>query len=202
MKKINILFFILTIITLNVNAQFKIISNGEARLWTNNMGPWDNSMVTYANNDKSKAYVVERNGSHKFFVLGDGHVYARGSYINSDKNLKKDIKNIKNINNLFRLQAKSYKFISTKDSTALMYKQINSDNIDTSFNGTDTKQYGFIAQEVKEVYPELVSEDVEGLLSINYVALIPLIIEAAKQQKNQIETYKKLFILKKKRLFN
>ncbi len=191
MKKVNI-FFILMIITLNVNAQFKIISNGEVRLWTNNMGPWNNSMITYANNNYSKAYVVERNGTHKFYVRGDGYVYSRGSYINSDKNIKKDIKNVENINDLFRLQAKSYKFISTEDSTALMYKHINGENIDSIYDGTDLKQYGFIAQEVNEVYPELVSEDENGLLSINYVALIPLIIEASKQQKNQIETLQKI----------
>lgn len=165
--------FILAILlsSLSSNAQFKLQSNGEVRLWTNNMGPWDQTFITYPNNNLSKNYIVYRNGT-KFFVRGDGYVYARGSYINSDKNLKKDIKNIENIDNLFRLQAKSFKYISMKDSTALMNKQLNGKNMDTLFNSTDIKQYGFIAQEVKEVYPELVSEDEEGLLSINYVALI------------------------------
>lgn len=184
--------FIVTVLVLNSNAQFKIESNGEARLWSNNMGPWDNSMITYANNNLSKAYVVSRNSSHTFYVRGDGYVIARGSFINSDKNLKKDIKNVENINSLFLLQAKTYKFISKQDSTALIFKRINGENHDSISNDSDLKQYGFIAQEVMEVYPELVSEDENGLLSINYVAFVPLIIEAAKQQKEQIETLQKI----------
>lgn len=178
--------------SLSSNAQFKIISNGEARLWTNNMGPWDNSMITYSNNAYSKAYVVDRNGSHTFYVRGDGCVYSRGSYINSDINLKKDIKNLVNIDSLYLLQAKTYKFISKQDSTALTFKGINGGNLDSISDDSDLKQYGFIAQEVEEVYPELVSEDENGLLSINYVAFIPLIIEAVKQQKKQIDTLQEI----------
>ncbi|HAS40262.1 MAG TPA: hypothetical protein DCS93_07275 [Microscillaceae bacterium] len=46
---------------------------------------------------------------------------------------------------------------------------------------------GFLAQEVQALYPELVSEDEEGYLSINYVGLIPIIVEANKQQQKRIE---------------
>ncbi|OJJ20907.1 hypothetical protein BKI52_10020 [marine bacterium AO1-C] len=46
---------------------------------------------------------------------------------------------------------------------------------------------GFIAQEMKALYPELVSEDSEGYLSINYTGLIPIIVEANKQQQQRIE---------------
>ena len=46
---------------------------------------------------------------------------------------------------------------------------------------------GFVAQEVQALYPELVSEDQEGYLSINYTGLIPIIVEANKQQQQQIE---------------
>jgi len=39
----------------------------------------------------------------------------------------------------------------------------------------------------KALYPESVSEDEEGYLSINYVGLIPIIVEANKQQEKRIE---------------
>lgn len=199
MKKINILLFVLTLLTSNVNAQFKIISNGEARLWTNNMGPWDNSMVTYANNDYSKLYVVERSGTHSFYVLGSGYIVARGSYVNSDEKIKKEIKNIENIDSLFLLQAKTYKLISPQDSTSLVFNIDNGENQSVSSN-IDLKQYGFIAQEVRKIYPELVFEDENGLLSINYVAFIPLLIEAVKQQKNQIEELQTIVYSQEKEL--
>ncbi|HAS40261.1 MAG TPA: hypothetical protein DCS93_07270 [Microscillaceae bacterium] len=49
-------------------------------------------------------------------------------------------------------------------------------------------QIGFIAQELQQVYPELVSEDNEGYLSINYNGLIPILVEAVKDlnQQNQV----------------
>jgi len=48
-------------------------------------------------------------------------------------------------------------------------------------------QMGFIAQELQQVYPALVSEDNEGYLSINYNGLIPILVEAIKglNQQNQ-----------------
>ena len=45
---------------------------------------------------------------------------------------------------------------------------------------------GLIAQEVQEVFPELVSEDGNGILTLNYVSLIPILIEAIKEQQEQI----------------
>jgi hypothetical protein len=47
---------------------------------------------------------------------------------------------------------------------------------------------GVIAQEVRSVLPEAVSEDQEGYLSVNYEALIPLLIEAVKEQQMKIKS--------------
>lgn len=50
-----------------------------------------------------------------------------------------------------------------------------------------TRQTGLIAQEVAEVFPELVNEDKEGYLSVNYVGLIPHLLEAVKELNEQNE---------------
>ena len=47
-------------------------------------------------------------------------------------------------------------------------------------------QIGLLAQEIETVLPELVKENPEGLKSINYSGLIPLLIEAIKEQQQQI----------------
>lgn len=47
--------------------------------------------------------------------------------------------------------------------------------------------YGFIAQDVKEILPDIVSEDGAGYLSVNYVELIPLLVQVLKQQQDQID---------------
>jgi hypothetical protein len=50
-----------------------------------------------------------------------------------------------------------------------------------------------LAQEVQQVYPELVKEDVNGNLSVNYNGLIPVLLESIKELK------KKLMELKRKK---
>lgn len=45
---------------------------------------------------------------------------------------------------------------------------------------------GFIAQKVQTEFPELVSEDEEGYLSIDYIGIIPVLVEAMKEQQKQI----------------
>jgi len=44
-------------------------------------------------------------------------------------------------------------------------------------------QIGFIAQELEQVYPELVSSDQNGYKTVDYVKLIPVLVEAIKQQQ-------------------
>lgn len=50
--------------------------------------------------------------------------------------------------------------------------------------------YGLIAQELQQVCPELVYENPNGLLSINYLEIIPILIEAIKEQQIEIEELK------------
>ncbi|MBL0153428.1 MAG: tail fiber domain-containing protein [Chitinophagaceae bacterium] len=49
-------------------------------------------------------------------------------------------------------------------------------------------QVGLIAQEVEKVYPQLVFTDDKGYKAVDYVKLIPLLIETAKAQQKQEET--------------
>jgi len=41
--------------------------------------------------------------------------------------------------------------------------------------------YGFVAQEVQKVLPNIVYENQDGYLSVNYIELIPLLIQSAKE---------------------
>lgn len=50
---------------------------------------------------------------------------------------------------------------------------------------------GFIAQELKEVYPELVDENEEGILSIKETKLVYLLIEEVKKLKEEIQELKR-----------
>lgn len=53
-----------------------------------------------------------------------------------------------------------------------------------------TLQSGVLAQELQKVFPELVKEDANGTLSVNYSGLIPYVIQAAKEQQHEIDELK------------
>lgn len=56
---------------------------------------------------------------------------------------------------------------------------------------TDTKQIGFIAQEIETVFPELVFTDKEGYKSVDYSRLTPLLVEAIKELNAKNEAWQK-----------
>ena len=49
------------------------------------------------------------------------------------------------------------------------------------------KQYGLLAQEIQAIYPDLVFEDQEGYLAVNYTGLIPLLIQSVKELNAKVE---------------
>ena len=53
--------------------------------------------------------------------------------------------------------------------------------VDYTWKDTNEKGKGVIAQELQEVFPELVSEEPNGYLSVNYNGLIAVLIEAIKE---------------------
>ena len=52
-------------------------------------------------------------------------------------------------------------------------------------------QIGFIAQELKKVLPQLVSQNDSGYYSVNYVKVVPVLVMAMKEQQAIIEAQKK-----------
>jgi hypothetical protein len=63
-----------------------------------------------------------------------------------------------------------------------------------------SRQIGFIAQELRKHFPELVREDSKGMLSVNYAALVSPIVKSIQEQQDEIEALKKQNAELKKRL--
>jgi hypothetical protein len=57
-----------------------------------------------------------------------------------------------------------------------------------AMNFPEGKQIGLIAQEVEEIVPEVVSTAADGFKSVDYAKLVSLLIEAVKDQQQQIES--------------
>ena len=128
---------------------------------------------TNATNSTSKdngAVVITAGG------LGvEGEIHAGGdieAFNTSDKRLKQNIKPIKNpIEKIQALSGNSYEW---KGFVKML-------------NGKEGKDVGVIAQEVEKVVPEAVRESTSGYLQVNYDKLVPLLIEAVKDQQKQID---------------
>ena len=52
------------------------------------------------------------------------------------------------------------------------------------------QKIGVLAQEIQEVFPELVSEDENEMLAVNYQGLVPVLINALKEQQDEINRLK------------
>lgn len=52
------------------------------------------------------------------------------------------------------------------------------------------RHFGFIAQELQQVYPDLVYEQDNGYLSVNYTELIPILVESIKELKAEVDELK------------
>lgn len=113
---------------------------------------------------------ISPNGSNRLTV--NGSISASAFNTSSDRRLKTNIENLGyGLGEIMALQPSRYNWKTTPDKD---------------------KQLGLIAQDVKKVVPEIVSGDeVNGTLSINYTALIPVLINAVKEQQTQIEELKK-----------
>jgi hypothetical protein len=62
------------------------------------------------------------------------------------------------------------------------------EGVSFDWKDTGTPATGFIAQQVEPIFPDLVSEDEEGLKSVNYIGLIGYLVESIKELKKQIDS--------------
>jgi hypothetical protein len=118
------------------------------------------------------------NGTEEMHLANDGTLHVDGDVVAfstttaSDKRLKEDIENIDNaLDKIGRINGVTYKW-----------------------KGKDSTSAGVIAQEVREVLPEAVSEvysfERGEHLSVNYNAIIGLLIESVKELKEEINQLK------------
>lgn len=107
-------------------------------------------------------------------LIGTGNAVLAGTLTqSSDIRLKKNISPIENaLSKINQLRGVTYNWIdNSKDNT---------------------QQIGFIAQEVEKVFPQLVKTDEKGMKSVAYTNMIPVLLEAIKEQQQQIDELKKM----------
>jgi hypothetical protein len=119
------------------------------------------TLVYTVNHDLYLGY----NGTNKGYFSSSTGAYTA----TSDRTLKKDISAIGyGLAEILNLKPSSYLMKSENDGS--------------------TKHLGFIAQEVKDVLPEAVSEMKGGLLGLETTAIVPVLVKAIQEQQQMIET--------------
>ncbi len=131
-----------------------------------------NQLLIYSDNPSASVKLgYDQAGvfTNNFEVFGNGNGWIRGTLAQaSDATLKKDIVRISNaLSSLQQINGYSYFWIDEANSE---------------------KQFGVLAQEVEKYFPELVKQNSDGKLSVNYSGLIPVIIEGMKEQSAKIDS--------------
>ena len=99
----------------------------------------------------------------------NGNVKATSFYYSSDERLKKDITTL----------------------SGALAKVLNLRGVQFKWkNGDQNENIGFIAQEVEKVIPQVVRDGSDGLKSVEYGNIVPLLVEAMKEQQKEIESLK------------
>lgn len=114
-------------------------------------------------------------------VLAVDHIFTNAIDQLSDENLKENIRKIEDpLSKILRLNGVKY------DLKPEIYAEAEGEWHDKLVEGGKDK-FGFLAQELMLVIPELVSLNDNGYYSLNYIDLIPIIVEAMKDQQVQID---------------
>lgn len=131
------------------------------------------SLIVYAQDNGASTipfYVGQEGGTDLFLVYANGNAWLNGTLTQtSDRRLKENITSLRDeqVENLSQVRGVNYEYKRTK-----------------------SKQLGFIAQELMQVYPELVAKGRDGYYAVNYTGLIPVLVEAIKDLRKENKALK------------
>ena len=104
-------------------------------------------------------------------VKVNGDITSTSVTCTSDKKLKTNIEDLDNSEVIHLLRSVKYKWVDTKKD--------------------QRKKYGFIAQEVQEVLPDIVNNG-SGTLSIDYIQLISHLVKEVQKLRSDVDEIKKM----------
>lgn len=141
---------------------------------------------------------VSVNGTYAGFFHGD--VYITGTtntptlIAPSDYRLKKDIKTISNgcLDKVMDMNIVEFKYNQRELDAVATIDGGEKQTVawcDESSPVMRNIHYGLIAQELKEIYPDLVIENQDGYLGVNYLEIIPILIRSVQELNAKVEQY-------------
>ena len=133
-------------------------------------------------------------------VYTSGILTAREITTLSDYRLKRNIQSIQSnddspLENLMNLNVVKYNYADIENAMQASSRELQDTAHATMTVQTDElslaesaeTHYGLIAQELQAIYPELVKEGRGGYLTINYIEIIPLLINSIQELKSEVD---------------
>ena len=125
--------------------------------------------------------------SNRAFVIGNGDDTARSDAMTVLFDGTTTVAGELNVNSDMRLKTN----IISLGATLANVLQIDGKSYNMKRDAQQKTKIGLLAQDIQKIYPELVSEQ-NGILSVNYQGLVPVLINAIKEQQTLIDKNSKL----------
>lgn len=154
-------------------------------LYNNNQQPNGTTILAAVESNNSSFFVgLNRSiNTVSFHVSAAGEVFARSGFVSSsDASLKDNIQSLSNVLDGIRdINPVTYNFKT----------DIENNNQQSQRNTTNDNnirvRYGFIAQELEEIFPDVVHTMPSGEKGIAYQELIPILVGAIQEQQEVID---------------
>lgn len=190
----NFLFLaVFSLVFASANAQIKVNSTGKVGI--NNTSPTYQLDVSgnFRINDSGDALIFNYGQfySNGYCSLGDysqrwvdlfavSPIFTYNPTIDSDERFKTDIRDFSTVSEkLKQLRPVKYKLapgrIPQKDGQAVK---------------ADGDLYGFVAQQVQQTFPDIVTTHEDGTLGVRYTDLVPVLVKAFQEQQTVIDDLK------------
>ena len=146
-------------------------------------------------NDTIMYYDPHRSSAVQF----NHDMHASGVFIQSDERFKEQVEPVDDVlSSLEGLHAVSYilknDFAKCRESLSSMPVMTDKDRRDKEFfeqyySGLEkgSERYGFLAQNVKEVFPQLVHTDKSGYMYVDYIGLIPILVQSINELRTRLD---------------
>lgn len=139
--------------------------------------------LIYSAGNKS-VFTYSTSGTASAYFTFNCSLKANSFVTTSDARMKKDVKGIDGISSVLgEIAPVSYRLTDSGES---LKASAADDGTLVPMNPDDRVKYGFVAQEVKEILPELVVEDADGYLGIDYLGFIPILVDACKKLEARV----------------
>ena len=156
---------------------------------------YNTTAIGSANTVDDSAIADQWNQNNRAFVIGNGFYDIDNAqltrsdaftvWFNGDATLAGNL----NINSDARLKAN----IVSLGSTLAKLLQIDGKSYTMKKDESEKQKIGLLAQDIEKVFPELVSES-NGIKSVNYQGLVPVLMNALKEQEERIKRLEELLL--------